>query len=278
MLTKHKAISAALKTLNYAALAIVGLVFCLPFLWMILTAFKSLGDTILMPPKWILEELHWENFTKAWNSGPFLHYITNSTITTLGILILQFAVAVPASYAYARYNFSGKGLFFGLTMVTMMIPSQLVFLPIYLLMSDWGMLNTFSALILPFAGSAFTIFLLRQAFMQIPQEIVDAARMDNANELQIITLIMIPLAKSSMVTAALFSFISHWNDYFWPLIMTTNDTVRTLPIGIAKLREVEGGVAWNILMAGNVLLVLPILILFFVAQHQIIKAFVYSSK
>lgn len=278
MRTKNKALALLLKILNYAALAIVGLIFCLPFLWMILTAFKSLGDTILMPPKWILDELHWENFTKAWNSGPFLHYIVNSTITTVSILILQFLVAVPASYAYARYNFRGKGMLFGLTMVTMMIPSQLVFLPIYLLMSDWGMLNTFMALVLPFAGSAFTIFLLRQAFMQIPQEIVDAARMDNANEFQIITLIMMPLAKSSMVTAGLFSFISHWNDYFWPLIMTTNDTVRTLPIGIAKLREVEGGVAWNILMAGNVMLVLPILLLFFVAQRQIIKAFVYTSK
>lgn len=278
MRTKNKALALLLKILNYAALAIVGLIFCLPFLWMILTAFKSLGDTILMPPKWILDELHWENFTKAWNSGPFLHYIVNSTITTVSILILQFLVAVPASYAYARYNFRGNGMLFGLTMVTMMIPSQLVFLPIYLLMSDWGMLNTFMALVLPFAGSAFTIFLLRQAFMQIPQEIVDAARMDNANEFQIITLIMMPLAKSSMVTAGLFSFISHWNDYFWPLIMTTNDTVRTLPIGIAKLREVEGGVAWNILMAGNVMLVLPILLLFFVAQRQIIKAFVYTSK
>lgn len=278
MRTKNKSLALLLKILNYAALAIVGLIFCLPFLWMILTAFKSLGDTILMPPKWILDELHWENFTKAWSSGPFLHYIINSTITTVSILILQFFVAVPASYAYARYNFRGKGMLFGLTMVTMMIPSQLVFLPIYLLMSDWGMLNTFMALVLPFAGSAFTIFLLRQAFMQIPQEIVDAARMDNANEFQVITLIMIPLAKSSLVTAGLFSFISHWNDYFWPLIMTTNDTVRTLPIGIAKLREVEGGVAWNILMAGNVMLVLPILLLFFVAQRQIIKAFVYTSK
>lgn len=278
MYTRSKPVRVLLKLLNGIALALVGIIFCLPFVWMILTAFKSLGDTILIPPKWILDELHWENFTKAWQSGPFLQYLYNSTVSTVGILVMQFLVGIPAAYAYARFNFRGKGLLFGLTMVTMMIPSQLVFLPIYLLMSDWGLLNTFSALILPFAGSAFTIFLLRQSFMQIPQEIVEAARMDNANEFVIITRIMIPLAKSSLVTAGLFSFISHWNDYFWPLIMTTNDTVRTLPIGIAKLREVEGGVAWNILMAGNVILVIPILILFFVAQRQIIKAFVYSSK
>ena len=278
MYKKNKSVKILLRILNGVAMVIVGIIFCLPFVWMILTAFKSLGDTILIPPKWILDELHWENFAAAWQSGPFLHYIWNSIVSTVGILVLQFLVAIPAAYAYARCSFYGKNLLFGLTMITMIIPSQLIFLPIYLLMSQWGLLNTYGALILPFAGSAFTIFLLRQSFMQIPQEIVDAARIDSASEFQIITKIMVPLAKSSMVTAGLFSFISHWNDYFWPLIMTTNDTVRTLPIGIAKLREVEGGVAWNVLMAGNVILVIPILILFFVAQRQIIKAFVYSSK
>ncbi len=266
------------KGLNSAAMIFVGVIFCLPFIWMVLTAFKSLGETILIPPKWILDELHWENFAAAWNSGPFLQYIWNSVVTTGCILMIQFLVGVPAAYAYAKCKFRGKNLFFGITMVTMMIPSQLVFLPIYLLMSKWELLNTYAALILPFAGSAFTIFLLRQSFMQIPQEVIDAARIDGASEFQIITRIIIPLAKPAMVTAGLFSFITHWNDYFWPLIMTTNNTVRTLPIGIAKLREVEGGVAWNVLMAGNVIMVIPILILFFIAQRQIIKAFVYASK
>lgn len=278
MYNKNRCIDILKKGLNGAAMIVVGIVFCLPFIWMVLTAFKSLGDTILIPPKWILDELHWENFTAAWNSGPFPQYICNSIITTGCILILQFLVGIPAAYAYAKCNFPGKNLCFGITMVTMMIPSQLVFLPIYLLMSRWGLLNTYAALVLPFVGSAFTIFLLRQSFMQIPQEVIDAARIDGAGEFQIIFKIVIPLAKPAMVTAGLFSFITHWNDYFWPLIMTTNDTVRTLPIGIAKLREVEGGVAWNILMAGNVIMVIPILILFFVAQRQIIKAFVYSSK
>lgn len=278
MCNKNKYIHVLQKGLNGAAMIFVGIIFCLPFIWMVLTAFKSLGETILIPPKWILDELHWENFVTAWNSGPFPQYIWNSIVTTGCILIFQFLVGIPAAYAYAKCKFRGKNIFFAITMVTMMIPSQLVFLPIYLLMSKWHLLNTYAALILPFAGSAFTIFLLRQSFMQIPQEVIDAARIDGASEFQIILRIIIPLAKPAMVTAGLFSFITHWNDYFWPLIMTTNDTVRTLPIGIAKLREVEGGVAWNVLMAGNVIMVIPILILFFIAQRQIIKAFVYSSK
>lgn len=278
MISKKKAVKVVLKTLNCAALLAVGMIFFIPFFWMVSTAFKTLGEAIMVPPRWIPNALQWQNFTAAWNSGPFAKYILNSVVVTFGIILLQFCFAIPAAYAYARIDFKGKNLFFGITMITMMIPSQLIFLPIYLLMSDWNMINTYWALILPFAGSAFTIFLLRQSFMQIPQEIIDSARMDNANELQVIGYIMIPLAKSSIVTAGLFSFISHWNDYFWPLIMTTNNAVRTLPIGIAQLRDVEAGVAWNVLMAGNVILVLPILIVFFMAQRQIIRAFVYSSK
>src|SRR5699024_375214 len=134
-----------------------------------------------------------------------------------------------------------------------------------------------SDLILPFAAVAFGIFLLRQSFKQVPEELLEAARLDGASEWKIILKIMIPIAKPVLITFGLFSFITHWNDYFWPLVMTTSDVTRTLPLGIAKLREVEGGVAWHILMAGNMILVIPILIVFFFAQRQIIRAFVYTG-
>lgn len=269
--------STIIKVINGIGLLLVVCIFALPFVWMISTSFKSLGETLTFPPKWIPNQLLWANFAKAWNSGPFLTYITNSIIVSISILILQFATIIPAAYAFARYRFKGNRFFFGLTMITLMIPTQLIFLPVYLQMSKWGLLDTLWALILPFASSAFGIFLLRQTFKQVPEELLEAARLDGASEWKIIFKIMVPMAKPTLVTFGLFSFITHWNDYFWPLVMTTSDVARTLPLGITMLREVEGGAAWNIIMAGNMMLVLPILIVFFFAQRQIIQAFVYTG-
>lgn len=273
MTTSHNVI----KIMNFIGIFIVVVIFAFPFVWMISTSVKSLPETIIFPPKWIPDSIMWENFSKAWNSGPFLQFFFNSVIVSVSILIFQFMTIIPAAYAFARYRFRGSQLLFGLTMVTLMIPAQLIFLPVYLQMSSWGLINTLLALILPFASSAFGIFLLRQSFKQVPEELLEAARLDQASEWKIIFKIMIPMAKPVLVTFALFSFISHWNDYFWPLVMTTSDEVRTLPVGITKIRQVEGGIAWNILMAGNMILVVPILIVFFFAQRQIIKAFVYTG-
>jgi sn-glycerol 3-phosphate transport system permease protein len=266
-----------LKTLNLISLLLLIAVFATPFIWMFSTSLKSFPETVIFPPKWIPAVIKWENFAIAWNSGPFLKYFVNSVLVSLGILLAQFLTIIFAAYAFARYRFKGDRLLFGVTMITLMIPSQLIFLPVYLLMSKWGLLNTLFALILPFSSSAFGIFLLRQSFKQVQEELIEAARLDDASEWKIIRKIMVPMAKPTLVTFALFSFIAHWNDYFWPLVMTTTDAARTLPIGIAKIREVDGGTAWHILMAGNMILVVPILIAFFVAQRQIIKAFVYTG-
>ncbi|MFQ9697434.1 MAG: carbohydrate ABC transporter permease, partial [Zhenhengia sp.] len=141
--------------------------------------------------------------------------------------------------------------------------------------SNMGLINKLPSLILPFASSAFGIFMLRQTFKQVPKELIEAAKLDKAGEFKIITKIMLPLARPTLTTLALLTFISTWNDYFWPLTLTTNDSVRTLPVGIASLRQIESGVNYHILMAGNVMLVIPILIAFLFAQKQIIKAFTY---
>lgn len=220
---------------------------------------------------------HVEQFPSGVGIGAFLKYLMNSVIVSVSILLLQFTTIILAAYAFARYSFKGDKLLFGITMVTLMIPGQLIFLPVYLLLSKWGLINNLLALILPFSSSAFGIFMLRQSFKQVQEELIEAARLDQAPEWKIILKIMVPLARPTLVTFALFSFIAHWNDYFWPLVMTTSDAARTLPIGISKLREVDGGAAWHILMAGNMILVVPILIVFLFGQRQIIKAFVYSG-
>lgn len=264
------------------AVSIIGmiglvLVFAMPFVWMLSTSLKTLPETMLFPPTWIPKKIMWSNYAQAWGSGPFLHYISNSFLISIGILVLQMLTIIPAAYAFARYTFKGSGFLFGMVMITLMIPSQLIFLPVYLQLSTWKLLNTHLALILPFASSAFGIFLLRQSFKQVPEELLEAARLDNAKEWQVILKLMVPMAKPVLATFALFSFIAHWNDYFWPLVMTTDETARTLPLGIAKIREEEGVANWNVLMAGNMILVTPILIAFFFAQRHIIRAFVYTG-
>jgi sn-glycerol 3-phosphate transport system permease protein len=274
----NRFISRPLKILEWFLLIVVTFIFVFPFLWMMVTAFKTLPEVYRFPPTLIPEVWELGNFAIAWESGPFLRYTINSIIVAVGILILQLLTAVPAAYAFARYQFRGRGLLFGLTLVALMIPPQVVFLPIYVQMSNWGLVNTLWSLILPYGTSAFGIFLLRQAFMQIPDEIIEAARLDNASEWKIMWRVMAPIAKPVLITFGLFSFIYHWNDYFWPLILTNSDAVRTLPIGIAMLKDTEGNTVWNVIMAGNMILVLPILIVFFFAQRQIISAFVYQSK
>lgn len=267
-----------LKIVEWVLLCVVSLIFVFPFLWMILTAFKTLPEVYRFPPTLLPEVWEFGNFAAAWNSGPFLRYVINSFVVAIGILILQLLTGVPAAYAFARYKFRGRNLLFGLTLIALMIPPQVIFLPIYVQMSGWGLVNTLWALILPYGASAFGIFLLRQSFMQVSDEVIEAARLDNASEWKIMWKVMVPMAKPVLVTFGLFSFIYHWNDYFWPLIMTNSDAVRTLPVGISMLKQSEGSTFWNVIMAGNMILVLPILIIFFFAQRQIISAFVYQSK
>jgi sn-glycerol 3-phosphate transport system permease protein len=273
----RKTASYLMRAINVAGSLLLVLIFAMPFVWMISTSLKTLPETMIFPPKWIPNQFIWDNYSQAWNSGPFFHYFTNSIVIALSILVLQMFTIIPAAYAFARFRFKGSGFLFGMVMITLMIPSQLIFLPVYLQLSAWGLLNTHLALILPFASSAFGIFLLRQSFRQVPEELLEAARLDNASDWKVILQIMVPMAKPVLVTFSLFSFIGHWNDYFWPLVMTTDGTARTLPLGIAKIRESEGIANWHVIMAGNLILVAPILVAFFFAQRQIIRAFVYNG-
>ena len=266
------------KVVDTLGLLVVSAIFLLPFVWMLLTSVKTEIEAIRMPIQWFAKKMQWVNFVTAWKSGPFPLYIRNSFLYAGGVIIVQLITTLPAAYGYAKFNFRGKTFFFYLTMSTMMIPSQLIFVPMYQMMSSWSLLDTIWSLILPFSASAFNIFMMRQAYMNVPDELIEAAKIDGMRELGIVIKIATPMCKASLSTFVLFSVISHWNDYFWPLIMTTKDNVRTLPIAIARLTDMEGGTNWPVLMAGNVILVAPLLVGFFLAQNRIVNAFTYSSK
>lgn len=265
------------KIFRIIALILVSIIFLGPFLWMVFTSFKPLAEALRLPPTFLPETWVPQNYADAWQSGPFLHYTKNSVIVTLSVVTLQLMTIIPASYAFAKMDFKGKKILFSLILVTMMIPAQLIFLPVYLMFSKVNLINSYWSLILPWASSAFGIFLLRQRFMQIPDEIIEAAVLDNTPTWKIIYKIMLPQAKGTVITIALFTFISEWNDYFWPLVMTSNDDIRTLPLGVSMLKSTLDGIHWNTVMAGNVILILPIVIIYLFAQKEIIKAFTYSG-
>lgn len=262
---------------EYAIKSLIILIFIFPFYWMLSTAFKTYGEAIQTPPTLFPVTFNLNNFIEAWNSGPFLMYTKNSIIVTLVTMLLQLIIIIPAAYGFAKFEFKGKGLLFSIVLLALMMPKQIIFIPVYLMMAKWDLLGTLLPQIIPFAADAFGIFLLRQYFMQVPEEILEAAHLDNASELQIMFKIMLPMAKSALVTIMLFSFIGLWNSYFWPLIMTSSDAVRPLTIGISVLKDMEGIANWNVIMAGNTILVIPIIIVYVFASRQIVKAFVYSG-
>ena len=264
------ALNAALKLLLIFLIAY-------PFIWMVFTSFKPYKETTIYPPTLLPTNWTTEGYVKALEMVDVAMFLKNSLIVSLTVLVLQYLVIVPAAYAFARCKFRFKGFFFGIVLLGFMIPQQVTFIPIYLMFSKAGLLQSLIPQILPFISNAFGIFLLRQYFMQIPEEIIEAARLDDAGELKIILRIMIPMARPAIFTIGLLSFISSWNSYFWPLIMTTKDAYRTLPIGVAMLNSQEGGRLWNVLMAGNMFLVVPILIVYLFANKQIRKAFAYSG-
>lgn len=249
-----------------------------PFYWMVITAFKTYNEAIRTPPTLWPQNFTFQSFIDIVNMEvSFGRFALNSVIVTASIIVLQLLIMVPAAYAFAKRRFPGKGICWSVVLVAFMIPGQVTYIPVYLMMAKAKLINSLWPQILPFATNSFGIFMLRQAFKQIPDELVESARLDNANELQIMTRIMLPMAKSSMVTIAMFSFVSHWNAYFWPLVMTNSDKYRPLTMYIEKIKDAEYGLIWNNIMAANVILVVPVVIVFLFASKKIIQAFAYNG-
>ncbi len=265
------------RILNVCLKLLVIVVIAFPFYWMVSTSLKDYTEALQFPPTLFPKTVHWENYTHIFEIVPIALYFRNSVIVSLMVLVLQYLIIVPAAYSFARHEYFGKNLFFGIVLLGLMIPQQITFLPVYFMFSKMKLLKTFIPLILPFISNPFGIFMLRQYFMQIPQEIIEAARLDDAGNMKIMFKVMMPMAKPALITIGLLSFITTWNSYFWPLIMTSSETFRTLPVGIAALKSSETLQMWHIIMAGNVVLVIPILLVYMFASKKIRSSFVYSG-
>ena len=260
------------RSLVNVGLLLVALLWLLPYAWMVLTSFKTLPEIVEAPSAPLPAGLNLEAYRAVLETMPLAKYFYNTTAMALLIAALQILVAMPAGYALAKLDFNGRRWAFALVVSTLLIPAQVRFVPVFGTLAEVGLVNTMSALVLPFGVSAFGTFLIRQALLSVPDSIIEAARMDGAKESYIVFGLLPPILKPTLVSFFLFSFVYHWNDYFWPLVMTTDDAVRTLPLGIALLREQGTGVRWHIVMAGNVILSVPALVVFALAQKHLVRA------
>lgn len=255
----------------FALLTLIAIFLGIPFFWMVSTSFKPLSEIIIYPPKFLPVEVHPENYVDAWNAAPFDRFYINSIVTGVASTLLQVLFALFMAYAFVFIPFPKKDILFLLVLATMMIPVEMKLVPNYLLLKKLGWINTYWALIIPPAAHAFPVFVLYQGFRTLPIELLDAAKVDGANHVQILLRIVTPMTRPLLAAVALVAFVGRWNDYLWPLIVTNKLAMRTLPIGLAYLKETqEGSNRWNLLMAGSVFVILPILILFLFTQKQFV--------
>jgi ABC-type glycerol-3-phosphate transport system permease component len=257
----------------FTVLAASAVVVLLPFLWMVSTSLKpDLRAVYQFPPQWIPNPIAWENYLKAWNSAPFSQYLFNSVFTSVTVVAIQLINGCLCAYAFSWLKFPGRDWLFLLFLAVLMVPNEVTIVPNYVTLSRAGALNSYWALIVPFTATAFGTFLIRQAFLQVPSDLVDAAVVDGASHLQILRHVMIPLSIPTLLTFMLLNFSWRWNDYFWVLIVTNSDALRTLPVGVVAMRAgPEGGSNWHYMMAATVIVLLPILALFIAAQRYFVE-------
>ena len=206
------------------------------------------------------------------SAAPFATFYLNSIFISAATTVGQVVTGVLAAYAFARLEFTGKDFLFLVFLGTLMVPSQVTLIPTYIVMSDIGWVDTYEALIVPFIASAFSVFLLRQFFLTIPPELEEAAIMDGCSKLRFIVFILLPLSKPAIASVSLFTFLSSWNSYLWPLIVINSNKMRTLPIGLRYfVAQQGGGSQWHLLMAASVITIAPVLLVFFFTQKQFIE-------
>lgn len=255
----------------YLFLAIFAVIIVFPYLWMFFTSFKP--STEVFTTNMQLLPRHWQidNYVQVLHQSSFIHSILNSVIvTTLGVL-LEVTIAFMGAYAFAKLEFFGRDVLFLVVLGTLMIPPQVLMLPSYLLVSDLGWLNSYQGLIIPRAGAAFGIFLLRQFILTIPRDLDDAAQVDGANVFMRMFWIYLPVCLPAVVTVGVFSMLGFWNDYYWPMVITSDNNMRTVSLGIAQFKNLEGMGNWELLMAAAVLATLPMLIMFIFARKTLIN-------
>lgn len=266
------------KTATYIFLIIVAAIMIIPFAWMILTALKTNQEAISVSPFYIFPQngWHFENFVNVWKSYDFFVLYKNTLLFILFRIICACLTATMAGYAFARLNFPGKKVMFSLVMIQMMIPSQIYIIPQYLMVSKLNLMNTIAGLVFPGIVTAFGTYLLKTGYQSLPKELEEAAKLDGCNIGQTFLFIMMPLAKSSMVSLGIFTALFAFKDLMWPMIVCTNSATTTLSAGLAKMQG-QYGSDYPSMMASAVLAVVPMIVIYVIFQKQFVEGIATSG-
>ena len=258
------------KTVIYLLL-IGGLIITLtPFIWSISTSFKSSAGIFAMPPELIPSEPTLEHYVRLFEEVDFIRHFINSTIVAVAVTILGLFLNSLAGYAFAKFRFPGRDRIFTLFVISLMVPGQVTMMPVFMILRSMGLINTFTGLIITGTISVFGIFLIRQFVQSIPNDLIEAARIDGCSEFGIYWRVILPLCKPVLATLGIFTFMSSWNSFLWPLILMVREEMYTLPVALANLSG-EHADQFGLLMAGAIVVVIPVILVFLVAQKYIIE-------
>ncbi|OMG52242.1 ABC transporter permease [Tessaracoccus sp. ZS01] len=257
--------------LRHVTIYLAAAIFVLPLIYAFFSALKPNTEMFAMPPRLIGSQLKWSNFAEVFRFGPFLTYIGNSFfVAVVGTLVVLF-VSATAGYAFGRMRWPGRDVVFIAFLATLMVPAEVLVIPMFQMMQWFGWVDTFRSLIFPFAFGAFGTFLMRQFFRGIPFELEEAARVDGAGTVRIFATIILPLAKSALAVLAVFTFLGFWNSYLWPLIVTVDYNAHgTLPVGLATF-STQHGTRWDLQMAATIISMIPTTLLVIILQKHLIK-------
>lgn len=257
---------------RHAALLITGALILVPFVWMVSLSIKPPGEIFRASFSFWPEQFYGvENYTRALTEAPLPRFMLNGVIVCASIVMLQIAVCAPAAYALAKLDFPGRNLLFAMVLIALLLPHEVLALPLFILGYQVGILNTYAALIFPYVVSPFGIFLFRQFFKTIPDDVIHAARLDGLSELSIVWKIMVPMALPAIIAFGIFSVVSHWNSLFWPLIAVRDQSLMPPPLGIMAFKNEEAGNDYGPLMAASTLIVAPLVIAFLSAQRWFVE-------
>ncbi|WP_442972770.1 carbohydrate ABC transporter permease [Rhodococcus sp. G-MC3] len=256
---------------GYIAIVLVLLVIGLPLFWILITSFKDRSDIYTRPVTWWPNSFRPANYSEATTEVPFFTYLRNSLIITAATSSIKFVLGVLSAYGLVFLRFPGKNIVFLVIIAALMVPNQITVISNYSLISELGWRNSFQGIILPLAGVAFGTFLMRNHFLSLPAEIIEAARMDGAGTFRLMFRVVLPLSGPTMVAFAIITIVTEWNEYLWPFLMSDDSSVAPLPVGLTLLQNSEGYTNWGAVMAATILTILPILLVFLVLQRQMIK-------
>ncbi|MCY3979699.1 MAG: carbohydrate ABC transporter permease [Chloroflexi bacterium] len=264
--------------LVYVVLSIVGIIFIMPFAWMVANSFKDIRGIYKFPPEFIPEVWHFENYTEAWTATHFDIGFLNSALVAAAVVLGQVVTASLAGYSFARLRYPGRDKIFLLYISLMMVPFTVLLIPLYIQMRAFGWVSTLQAVIVPFLFTPWGTFMMRQFMVTIPRELEDAARIDGCGFFRTYWLIILPLTKPALATLAIFTFVNTWNSYQWPLIVLAKPKVKTLPLLLASFQNQSAmRTPWHLIMAASTFVVVPVLIAFVLGQKYYVRGIVTTG-